>query len=93
MCGLSCQLGRRLVRVLGPLWCLYRLIPSRLPVLHRVQLQHNQRVVYGNSVPFSDTFRMVIDDVFKLATNHYSYVSETARLGDRVGVTVGGSRS
>ncbi|XP_043232367.1 proteasome activator complex subunit 4B-like isoform X2 [Amphibalanus amphitrite] len=44
-----------------------------------VQLQHNQRVVYGNTVPFCETFRMVIHDVFKLAINHYSYVRQVAQ--------------
>ena len=40
-----------------------------------MQLQHNQRVIYGNVTPFTDTLRMVIGDIFRLSTNHYSYVS------------------
>ena len=40
-----------------------------------MQLQHNQRVIYGNATPFTETFRMVINDVFKLSVNHYGYVS------------------
>ena len=40
-----------------------------------MQLQHNQRVIYGNVTPFTDTLRTMIGDIFRLSTNHYSYVS------------------